>query len=96
MQGGISFKVALDPRVRVTAPPMKVRIDNSSIVAMKRQLGEFPSMLDDSGIYNVGRVRHVGDSRGNDWYTEIDGFTSPGKKATMLSGNTANANPNMP
>ncbi len=97
--GGITFNVQLDPRVEVLYPAMKVKIDNASIKAMLRQLGQLPSFLDESGTYNVAKVRHYGDTRGGEgspWCTEITGFLSTGDTAALLSGATSNADPAQP
>jgi hypothetical protein len=93
-QGGITFRVPLDARMKVTMPPLSVRVDNASIRTMLRNIGEFPTILEKDGIYKVAGVRHVGDSRGNDWFTEITGYTtsSPDGIATMLSDSTMDAN----
>jgi hypothetical protein len=44
--------------------------------------GELPTLLDQDGLYFVAAVVHTGDTRGNEWYTDITGFnTATGKAA---------------
>jgi hypothetical protein len=90
-QGGIAFRVALDPRMKVTFPALSVKLDNTSIRTMLRNIGQLPTLLDRDGTYKVGRVRHVGDTRGNDWWTEVTGFVSGNAIATMNADTTQNA-----
>lgn len=85
-QWGVQFRTLLDPRAQVQKPAMAVKIDQTSIVVAKKQIGELPGVLDANGIYIVGAVRYLGDTRGPDWYSEITGYTSVGGKLAMLSG----------
>ena len=41
--------------------------------------------MDQEGIYRAVRIRHYGDTRGEDWYTEIDAISQAG----LLPGMTA-------
>lgn len=77
---GVDFMVLLDPRVRIQLPPMIVQLDKSTFF---RQLpltpdvnSELPSRLGSDLKFIVGKVRHVGDSRGNEWTTYITAFTN--------------------
>jgi Baseplate hub gp41 len=74
-QGGVQFRVLLDSRLEVKLPPVRVQINNTSIRAMLYQIKQNPSILDQDGLYVVGGVRHVGDTRGQDWYTDVTGYT---------------------
>jgi hypothetical protein len=85
-QDGVSLRILLDSRVLIKYPPMTIKIDNSSIRLLKAQLGQLMSILDKDGEYIVAGVRHLGDTRGNDWYTEIIGCTSVAGKMSMLLG----------
>lgn len=64
---GISFKCLLNPRVRLNS---LVRINNSLIQAQAFQPGQLPRALDAEGIYRVVELVHLGDTRGDNWYTE--------------------------
>ena len=75
-QDGLSFRVLLDPRLKVQYPPQQAKIDNSVIRFIKAQIGQRVSILDQDGIYKVAAVRHVGDTRGPQWYSEVHGVTN--------------------
>lgn len=85
-QDGVAFRVLLDSRLQIKFPPMEAKIDNSSIRLAKAQIGQLISILDQDGLYIVGGVRHIGDTRGIEWYTEVIGYTSVGGKLSMLAG----------
>jgi hypothetical protein len=91
---GVSFRVLLDPRVQTKKPLMTVKIDTSQILFLKRQIGQNPRILDSGGVYVVVATRHIGDSRGNTWETQIDGISRSGNTLAMLIGGVANANLN--
>jgi len=74
-QQGVSFRALLDPRVVVEKPLLTVKIDNSQLRLQKRQLNQYIGVLDQDGIYVVGGARFRGDTRGNDWYVDVDGYT---------------------
>lgn len=82
---GVAFRVCLDPRVKVEKPLMSVKIDNSALRILKLQIGQNPRLLDQDGVYVVVGLRHFGDTRGNDWYTEIDGWTRVGNTLAELT-----------
>jgi hypothetical protein len=89
---GVSFKVLLDSRIKISNPPMLVKIDNAYIRQQKLIYGQLPTLLDQDGVYKVSKVTHTGDTRGQEWYTEITGVSSPGKIPLMLD--TVNMSPN--
>jgi hypothetical protein len=88
-QDGVSFKCLLNPSIRLMS---MVKLDNTMIRQQKYQLGQIPSQLDQDGQYQVYKLRHVGDTRGDEWYTEVDGVGRVGKMPLMLA--TATQNPN--
>jgi hypothetical protein len=71
---GVIFTVLLDPRLHVGLPPLLVKLDQTVISQMKLQYGQVLTPLDQSGEYVVAQVRHHGDSRGTDFYTEVTGY----------------------
>lgn len=86
---GVYFKCLLDPRIRLRT---MVKIDNSYIRQMKLEASQImtvkgntpqvsflPVILDQDGQYQVQNVTHHGDTRGNDWYSEIAGVSRNGK-----------------
>jgi len=71
---GVLFTVLLDPRLVVKVPPLLVQLQNTVIQQQKFQVGQLPGILDQNGLVIAAQVHHVGDTRGNDWYTECTGF----------------------
>lgn len=93
-QYGVDFRVLLDPRIQIKNPLPVVKIDNTAIVQQKKSIGQIPGILDQNGEYIVIATRHFGDTRGNDWYTDITGLTST--KGTLAMLQTAlGGNPNI-
>ena len=79
VQEGVSFRVLLDSRLLVKIPSICVGIDNTVIKQMMNGSGNnlnLPPVLSQNGVYGVAGVRHIGDTRGNDWYTDVVGVTS--------------------
>ena len=83
-QDGVAFRVMLDARPRVQNPPMQVNIASAVIRQLAVAVGNYRPILDANGLYLVNGIQHVGDSRGEDWYTRIEGFTSTGGKLAMI------------
>jgi hypothetical protein len=83
---GVLFTVLLDPRLKVGLPPLLVQLVRLKTVSQLTltQGGEQPSPLSANLLFYVSQVRHVGDSRGNDWHTEVTGFTQAYAKALLL------------
>lgn len=74
-QQGIIFTVLLDPRLMVTLPVQVVQLaGNLTITQQAIQVGQMQNVL--NTLQFVVQVRHVGDSRGNDWYTEVTGCST--------------------
>lgn len=84
-QNGVNFVVALDPRLRVSVnPPMLVNISSSIIRRLQQDPQGYRAILDSAGTYQVNGLQFRGDSRGNQWETEITGLTSIGGKVAMI------------
>lgn len=74
-QEGITFVCLLNPQLMVFKPePMMVKIDNKIIrqLAVQYNSAGF-SRLDEDGVYKILGVTHIGDTRGNEWYTQVVG-----------------------
>lgn len=89
---GVLFRALIDSRVFVGKPFIKIKIDNTQIQKLKQQIGVLPGFLDKNGEYVVVGTHFVGDTRGNDWYVDIDGFTSTGSKVGIMQALQANTN----
>jgi hypothetical protein len=74
---GVIFTVLLDPRLQVQLPVLVVRLVGTLVTQVVRQIGgSFVTPLSANLVFFVGQVRHVGDSRSNDWYTEVTGYNT--------------------
>jgi hypothetical protein len=71
-QEGVVFRVLMDSRVKLGNT---VQLDLSGIKQLPRYPNQYLSVLDQTLTYVVCAVRHVGDTRGDDWYTEITGVS---------------------
>ena len=91
-QYGVYFRALLNPNVQITRPYTAAKVDHSQIRKQKTQLGQVPTLLDQDGIYIVAGVRFLGDTRGNDWYVDVDGFTRSVAKTQLLQAILANTN----
>lgn len=80
---GVAFKCLLNPDIKII-PPMKVKLDTKLIIQMLQRQGELITPLDRGGTYRVFKVVHIGDTRGNDWYTEIIGVNQLGPLSGLL------------
>jgi len=74
---GVIFEVLLDPRLKVQLPPLVVQLQRTLI----QQLSVFPGQTVATPLtvdltFFVSQVRHRGDSRGNDWQTEVTGYST--------------------
>jgi hypothetical protein len=82
---GAIFTVLLDPRLKVQLPPLLVKLDHTVITQQKLQYGQILTPLDHGGLFVAAQVEHHGDTRGNDWYTTVTGYTR-GYAQGLLSG----------
>ncbi|GLG01593.1 hypothetical protein Alches_16330 [Alicyclobacillus hesperidum subsp. aegles] len=82
---GVSFQCLLNPAITINT---LVHIDNSLIQAQTYQIGQVPRPLDSAGIYRVVGVEHVGDTRGDDWYTNCVTVSQAGGIPGMISATT--------
>ena len=72
-QDGVSFTSLLNAGLKVFQKenPMLVKIYNKNIVQARRAQGDDQSALDPIGVYKILGVRHIGDTHGNSWYTNV-------------------------
>jgi hypothetical protein len=77
---GVIFNVLLDPRLLVQVPLQVVQLQRVAIT----QLAQTPNPAGGNAVtpfsnnltFFVGQVRHYGDTRGNDWCTEVTGYST--------------------
>lgn len=95
-QYGVSFRALLNPAVQVMRPMQLIQIKNTQIQQQALEFGSGAvNLLDQDGLYVVAGVRFLGDSRGNEWYVDIDGFTRSVAKTQLLQFFTANQSPSL-
>jgi hypothetical protein len=80
VQQGVAFTVLLDPRLRVGLPPQLVQLVRLKTISTTTYTplvnNDYPTALSANLLFYVAQVRHVGDSRGNDWHTEVIGYST--------------------
>jgi len=84
---GVKCRCLLNPCIKNNT---FVHIDNSIIQTRRLEQGQIYRMLDQNGIYRVIHCVHIGDTRGNDWYTEFEAITQSGYLPDMLANGTQN------
>ena len=79
-QQGVTFEVLLDPRLKVGLPPLVVQLARTQVAQLVQTptpaSGSIPTALSSNLTFFVAQVRHVGDTRGNEWYTEVTGYST--------------------
>jgi hypothetical protein len=79
IQQGVVFTVLLDPRLKVSLPPLLVQLARTQVAQLVRTPSinsELPTALTSNLLFFVAQVRHTGDTRGNDWQTEVTGWST--------------------
>jgi hypothetical protein len=79
IQQGVVFTVLLDPRLKVQLPPLLVQLVRTNITLLERTPtvnSELPTALASNLLFFAAQVRHTGDTRGNDWQTEVTGWST--------------------
>lgn len=83
-QDGVMMKVLLDARAVLMS---QIKLDEGVVIQqLERELPSYPTILAQNGTYIIGAVRHYGDSRANDWYSEITGFVNAGTLLSLQTG----------
>lgn len=77
---GVVFTVLLDPRLKVKIPVQVVQLVRTLPGQLAIQpgpaAGNLGTPLNSNLTFFVGQIKHIGDSRGNDWYTEVTGYST--------------------
>lgn len=81
IQQGVVFTVLLDPRLKVQLPPLLVQLVRTNITLLERipnpnDSSGLPTALSSNLLFFAAQVRHTGDTRGNDWHTEVTGWST--------------------
>ena len=72
---GLTFRVLLNPSIKLMT---KIQIARSEVKEQTLVVGQKQLPLDDEWIYQAIEVTHRGDTRGNDWYTDVVGLSRYG------------------
>lgn len=74
---GVIFTVLLDPRLKVQMPPLVVQLVRTLISQIAAIPGQnLVSPMSANLNFFVAQVRHSGDTRGNEWQTEVTGYNT--------------------
>lgn len=65
---GISAKCLLNPMLKIGG---KVQINENDIAEAPKDSDKKPPEIEGDGFYRILVVEHSGDSRGNDWYSQL-------------------------
>ena len=90
VDNGVEIKCLLNPRIKLNG---LVKIDNSAVRLKQVQVGQLVTPLDIDGEYQAISINHVGDTRGNDWYTTVIGVNREGTGSIPLLMNDRYTNP---
>ena len=82
---GIECEVLLNPMLHINS---LFHIDNTKITNYQYQQGQPVRSLDKAGIYRIIQMTHRGDTRGNDWVTEIQAISQTGMLPNMMPGSS--------
>lgn len=82
---GVTIKCLLNPKIKVNT---LVHVDNSLVRNQQYEQGQPIYSLDHDGIYRVIKTTVIGDTRGNDWYTEVETVTQAGILPAMVANGT--------
>ena len=80
----VIFRCLLNPNLMIKNPPMLVKLDQTLIRQEKMRRGVLQTRLDEDGLYRIAGVTHTGDTRGNEWYTDVVAVGYMGKLADTL------------
>lgn len=83
---GISCSCLLNPRMKLNS---LFHLDNKKVIGNRYEPGTPVRPLDTAGIYRVIKITHVGDTRGDDWTTEIEAISQAGMLPGMAAGDAA-------
>lgn len=91
VQFGVSFRLLLNPRIHLYS---MIQIKDVQVNEASVTPGQQQAPLDDDWVYQVMELTHVGDTRGDQWYTEIQGISRYGKGSlpALLANSKQNGN----
>jgi hypothetical protein len=84
---GIQVKCLIDPTIKLDS---WFKLNNRSIILAQVEFGVPQTLLDLDGLYRVIGITITGDTRGQDWYFDIEAVSQTGSVPAMLSSDTQN------
>jgi hypothetical protein len=79
---GVTIKCLLNPQIKLNT---LVHVDNSLVRNQQYAQEQAIYSLDRDGLYRVIKLTVVGDTRGNDWYTEVETVTQAGMVPALVA-----------
>lgn len=80
-QTGISAKCLLNPRLKLGG---LVKVDSRYINQAQGSINSINRPLASNGQYRIIKMKHTGDTRGNDWFTEFEAISQAGALPGMI------------
>jgi hypothetical protein len=90
-QFGVNFRLLLNPAIKLMT---MVQLKNSEVNENQVQPNTQQTPLDDDWIYQATEVTHFGDTRGQEWYTDVSGISRYGKGSLPALLGNSGQNPN--
>lgn len=78
---GIEVRCLINPDIHLDN---WVKLNNRNIIQAQVEFGVPQTLLDLDGLYRVISIEATGDTRGNDWYYDINGYSQTGILPQML------------
>lgn len=79
---GVQVKCLINPGIVLDS---WIKLDNASINQAQLALGQLQTILDLDGLYRVIGITATGDTRGNDWYFDLETISQTGFLPAMLA-----------
>ena len=79
---GVKIKALINPGIKLGG---WVQLDNKSVITNQLQLGVPQTLLDLDGLYRIVGILATGDTRGQDWYYEMETVSQAGLIPAMMA-----------
>lgn len=79
---GVKIRTLIRPDIRLDS---WVKLNNKDVIPQQIDIFDLPYFLDLDGIYRVIEIIVTGDTRGNDWYFDIEAINQTGALPEMLA-----------
>ena len=82
-EDGVTVRSLLNPRINLNT---LIHVGGEYVTSARVQKDKQAQALPGGGVYKVIKLTHTGDTRGNDWYTEMECLAQPGYVPSMHTG----------